>query len=74
MTEKSVGKTVKKLLKIGESAAITLPPDYLKKFNLEPGEDYVEIFYNDLLIVKPLPKGKLEAQHRKLKRDLRVME
>jgi len=74
MAEESIGKTVKKLLKIGESAAITLPPDYLKKFNLEPGEDYVEIFYNDLLIIKPLPKRKLQAQHRKLKRSLKVME
>jgi len=46
-------KVKRKLLKVGDSKAAALPPDWLRAFDLETG-DPVEILYNSIVIIKPI--------------------
>lgn len=45
-------KIVRKILKNGDSKTAALPPDWLRMFNLDVGDD-VEIIYDSIVIVKP---------------------
>lgn len=45
-------KIERKILKSGDSKAAALPPDWLRMFNLDVG-DNIDIFYNSIVIVKP---------------------
>jgi antitoxin component of MazEF toxin-antitoxin module len=48
-----LGKSVRKLVKVGNSIGITLPTEYLKAHNLKVGES-MEICFNEILRVEPL--------------------
>ena len=45
-------KNLRKILKVGCSRAISLPPDWLRAMCLKKGE-IVEVLYNSVVIVKP---------------------
>lgn len=45
-------KVERKLLRVGDSKATALPPDWLRMFNLQIG-DSVDIVYNSIVIIKP---------------------
>lgn len=45
-------KIERKILKNGDSKTAALPPDWLRMFNLDVGDD-VEIIYNSIVIIKP---------------------
>lgn len=42
----------RKILKTGDSKAAALPPDWLRMFQIEVG-DNVEMIYNSIVIIKP---------------------
>jgi len=45
-------KIQRKILRSGDSKTAALPPDWLRIFNLDVGDD-IDIFYNSIVIVKP---------------------
>lgn len=45
-------KTHRKILQSGGSRVVTLPPDWLRIYNLDVG-DTVEIIYGSIVIIKP---------------------
>jgi antitoxin component of MazEF toxin-antitoxin module len=45
-------KIQRKILRSGDSKAAALPPDWLRMFNLNVGDD-IDVFYNSIVIVKP---------------------
>ena len=48
----SPAKTESKVIRVGGSQAVALPPHWLCAFNLKVG-DVVEIIYDSVVIVKP---------------------
>ena len=62
-------KTTRKLVKVGGSKAVALPPDWLRALKLELG-DVLEVFYDSVVLIKP--KGmKLSTEF--LKRELDIL-
>jgi len=62
--EKSIGKDVRTLFKLGRSLVMTIPEAYVKAHNLKPG-DKVEVFYDDALHVEKInPKEILKKTER----------
>jgi antitoxin component of MazEF toxin-antitoxin module len=59
-------KTYKKILKMGNSYAITIPIEYIRANNLEAG-DVVEIYYADILCMQPIKKQTIEEMKQRLK-------
>ncbi len=51
--EIKIDKGVRTVLKVGGSLAITLPADYIKKYNIKAG-DKIEITYNRIFLGEPL--------------------
>lgn len=45
-------KIVRKVLKSGDSKVAALPPDWLRMFKIEIG-DNVDVVYNSIVIIKP---------------------
>ena len=45
-------KTERKILKVGPSKAVALPPDWLRALNLRLG-DTIEVLYNFIVLIKP---------------------
>jgi antitoxin component of MazEF toxin-antitoxin module len=53
-------KIERKILKSGDSKVTALPPDWLRAFNINVGDD-ITMLYNSIVIVKP--KGfKLDSE------------
>ena len=46
-------KNSRKILQVGDSKAVVLPPDWLRAMGLKKGES-VEVLYNSVVIIKPL--------------------
>ena len=53
MEKETGGKIVRKLFKIGDSIAVTIPPEFLKAHEIGVGTQ-VEILYNNAIIIKPI--------------------
>ncbi|RJS89190.1 hypothetical protein CW705_07850 [Candidatus Bathyarchaeota archaeon] len=62
-------KVDRKILRSGSSKVAALPPDWLRAFKLEVG-DQIEIFYDSVVIVKP--KG-LKIDHNFLVKEFELM-
>lgn len=61
-------KIERRILKTGDSKAAALPPDWLRMFNLDVGDD-IDLIYNSIVILKP--KGfKLDAEFLRKEFDL----
>lgn len=59
MSEHQVlGKSIRKLVQIGNAVGITLPAEYLKAHNLELGQS-MEVYFNDVIRVEPLNLEKI---------------
>lgn len=56
---KVLGKTIRKIVKVGNSIGITLPREYLEAHNLKLGES-MEICFNKILRVEPLNLEKIK--------------
>lgn len=50
---KHYGKSVRKVVKVGECSGVTLPKEYLDNHNLKVG-DHVEVVFNNILKLAPL--------------------
>lgn len=61
-------KIERKILRIGDSKAATLPPDWLRAFNIDVG-DKIEVIYNSVIIIKPKSLS-LDADFLKKELDL----
>jgi antitoxin component of MazEF toxin-antitoxin module len=69
-----LGKSVRKLIKVGNSIGITLPTEYLRAHNLELGGS-MEICFDQILYVEPLNMEKIQQvveQRRKEKGNPRL--
>jgi len=60
-----LGKSVRKLVQIGNAVGITLPAEYLKNHNLELGQS-MEVCFNDVVMIEPLD---LEKVRKVVERD-----
>lgn len=61
-------KIERRILKTGDSKAAALPPDWLRMFNLDVGDD-IDLIYNSIVILKP--KGfKLDVEFLRKEFDL----
>jgi len=49
-------KTTRKILKVGGSKTVALPPDWLRALELDLG-DVVEVLYDTIVIIKPQQIG-----------------
>jgi len=61
-------KIERKILRIGDSKAAALPPDWLRAFNIDVG-DKIEVIYNSVIIIKPKSLS-LDADFLKKELDL----
>lgn len=59
--EEFMTQVVRKIIKVGDSAAITLPKDYLEAHNLEVG-DKVRIIFNRIFLGKPIKIEELKEE------------
>jgi antitoxin component of MazEF toxin-antitoxin module len=59
-------KDVRKVFKLGQSLAITLPSEYVKRKNIREG-DLVEIYFDDLIHIKPVDLNELAERVEKAK-------
>jgi antitoxin component of MazEF toxin-antitoxin module len=60
------GKDVRRLFKLGHSLVITLPSEYVKKKGLKEG-DLLEIYFDDIVYMKPVNVDEFSEKIRKLK-------
>jgi len=56
----SPAKTERKVIRVGGSQAVALPPHWLCAFNLKVG-DVVDVIYDSVVIVKP-KRAKLDPE------------
>ena len=56
----SPAKTERKVIRVGGSQAVALPPHWLCAFNLKVG-DTVEVIYDSVVVIKP-KKAKLDTE------------
>lgn len=63
MTEKEeiLGKSIRKVLKIGRSLALTIPKEYVDAHEIKPG-DLFEAYYNESLHNEPLRREDIERK------------
>jgi len=59
------GKTKRKVLKQGSSAVVSIPADYRRYHNLEPGKEVVVLYDSLLLIIPEDKKHILENSEKK---------
>jgi len=57
---KVLGKTIRKIVKVGNSIGITLPREYLEAHNLKLGESMEICFNKKILRVEPLNLQKIK--------------
>jgi len=50
---KTLGKTIRKVVKIGNSIGVTLPRKFLDAHGLQLGDD-LELCFNDIIRIEPL--------------------
>ena len=60
------GKDVRRLFKLGHSLVITLPSEYVKKKGLKEG-DLLEVYFDDVVYMKPVNVDEFTEKIRKLK-------
>jgi antitoxin component of MazEF toxin-antitoxin module len=58
----ALGKTVRRILQVGNSSGVTLPDEYLRAHGLKRG-DLVEVTFNRKVLIEPL---NLEELRRKV--------
>lgn len=63
-------RTIRKIQKIGCSRGTVLPPDWLRAFNLDAGDE-IEIIYDNVVVVKP--RG-LSISPEDLMRDFKALQ
>lgn len=56
----NVGKSIRKIVQVGNASAITLPVDFFEKSDLERGDKVEIIFSNNILKIQPLEDEKIE--------------
>jgi len=61
MSRKVLGKVTRKVIRIGDSLAITIPKDFLKAHKIEEGM-IVDIFFNDRMVIKPIKPEDVEKE------------
>jgi len=54
-----LGKTVRKIVKVGNSFGVTLPRKFLNAHGLKLGDD-LELFFNDVVMIQPLDLEKVK--------------
>ena len=57
----------RKILEIGKSLAITLPPNWLEVHGIKPGEEVFVVVDNDLSISK-ITKERIDDLHKRLEK------
>jgi antitoxin component of MazEF toxin-antitoxin module len=67
--DEKVGKDVRKLFKLGGSLVITLPNEYVKRRSLKEG-DLVEIYFDDIVYMRPVNVDEFIEKIRKVKEFL----
>jgi antitoxin component of MazEF toxin-antitoxin module len=64
--DEKVGKDVRRLFKLGGSLVITLPNEYVKRRSLKEG-DLVEIYFDDIVYMRPVNVDEFIEKIRKVK-------
>jgi antitoxin component of MazEF toxin-antitoxin module len=59
--KKYLGKDIRKIIRVGGSAAVTLPKEYLKAHNLKLG-DKVEMNFNEVLHLEPVNVAEIKRK------------
>jgi len=68
------GKIIRKLFKIGDSIAVTIPPDFLKAHGIDAGTK-VEILYNNAIVIKPINVSRIIKQvHKEVEKGGKEVE
>ena len=62
-------KIERKVLKLGDSKVIAIPPDWARMFRIEKGDD-IDVIYNAIVILKP-PHLQLDLEF--LKKELEII-
>jgi antitoxin component of MazEF toxin-antitoxin module len=71
--EEQVGKEVRRLLKLGYSLVIVLPREYVKKKGLRKG-DLMEIYFDDVIYMKPADVKEFAEKVKKVKEHLECLK
>jgi len=56
-----LGKTVRKVFRVGSSLVITLPAEYVEAHKLKPG-CLVEVVFNDVVKIVPVREEDIERE------------
>jgi antitoxin component of MazEF toxin-antitoxin module len=57
----NLGKDVRKIIRVGSSAAVTLPKEYLEAHDLKIG-DKVELIFNEILRIEPVDESEIRRK------------
>jgi antitoxin component of MazEF toxin-antitoxin module len=71
--EEQIGKELRRVFKLGYSMAIVLPSEYVKKKGLKTG-DLMEIYFDDVIYMKPVDVKELVEKARKVKEHLESLK
>jgi len=61
MPRKVLGKATRKVIKIGDSLAITIPLEYRKAHKIKEGS-LVDVYFNDKMVIKPVKLEEIEKE------------
>ena len=61
MATEKFGRDIRKIIRVGESAAVTLPQEYMQVHGLKIG-DKVEINYNGFLHIEPIDENDIRRK------------
>ena len=56
-----LGKDVRRIIRVGDSIGITLPPDYLRAHGLKVG-DQIELTYNRIIRFEPISREEIRRK------------
>lgn len=60
-------KSIRKIVQIGDASAVTIPPEYLRKQDLERGDE-VNLFFSEsgVVLIKPILESDVREEVRSL--------
>lgn len=61
MEKKHLGKSIRKIVQVGESSGVIIPKEFLEARGLKRG-DRVELLFNDVIRIKPVRAEEIERE------------
>lgn len=56
-----MGKSIRKIVQIGECSGVILPKEYLERNDIERGDE-IELVFNGIVKIKPIDEDKIRQE------------